>query len=303
MIGPAHRERELQPYQDEPLQQASGTSGKKGYIRLWFGLKDRRSILRRFAHQMPLQVQRALYWDEGLPQMPYVFILSPTGGVVQGDRLEIEINMEANAMAHVTTQSATRVYEMDANYATQDQRIYGAPGSYLEYVPDVIIPNRQSRFLSTLELTLAETAAVFYPEIVMPGRMYKDGEIFQYDMLSSSVRVRRPCGTEVFTERTVIEPRKMRVNSVGRMSAYVVFANIYLLGSASVLRPLYEEIPGQMEFGAEWAEAASWLPDDAGIVYKVVGMNSVVVLDRMRWIWTEFRQAFLHVGLPTQRKY
>ena len=71
----------------------------------------------------PLLVQRALYWDEGMPELACVFIISNSGGILQGDRYAIEIELAAGAQAHVTTQAATKIHEMDANYATQDQDI------------------------------------------------------------------------------------------------------------------------------------------------------------------------------------
>ena len=45
----------------------------------------------------------------------------------------------------------------------------------------------------------------------MGGRKYYgDGELFQFDLSSSTVHAQRPDGTELFTEKFVIEPRERR---------------------------------------------------------------------------------------------
>ena len=114
---------ELRPYQDEPAQMPSGTVGKDGYLRLEFADRGDRSVMAFMDRRVPFLVQRALYWDEAMPQMPCIFIITTTGCVLQGDRMALEIEVGKNAQAHVTTQSATKVHMMNANYALQLQDI------------------------------------------------------------------------------------------------------------------------------------------------------------------------------------
>ena len=150
---------ELRPYQDEPAQMPSGTVGKDGYLRLEFADRGDRSVMAFMDRRVPFLVQRALYWDEAMPQMPCIFIITTTGCVLQGDRMALEIEVGKNAQAHVTTQSATKVHMMNANYASQLQDIVVEEGGYLEYMPDPLIPHRTSRFLSKTRLSVAETCS------------------------------------------------------------------------------------------------------------------------------------------------
>ena len=66
---------ELRPYQDEPAQMPSGTVGKDGYLRLEFADRGDRSVMAFMDRRVPFLVQRALYWDEAMPQMPCIFII------------------------------------------------------------------------------------------------------------------------------------------------------------------------------------------------------------------------------------
>ena len=126
---------ELIPFQDEPKQLPSGSPGKVAHLRLGFERRGDRSILAELYRRAPLIVHRAIYWDEELPEMPCVFIISNAGGILQGDRNTISIEVGAHAQAHITTQSATKIHEMDANYASQIQEIVLHDGAYLEYLP------------------------------------------------------------------------------------------------------------------------------------------------------------------------
>ena len=81
-------------------------------------------------------------------------IISPSGGILQGDRYRIDITLSNNAFAHVTTQSATRIYKMERNFATQMVNVVVEEGSHFEYIPDQIIPFRNSRFYQAVELNV-----------------------------------------------------------------------------------------------------------------------------------------------------
>jgi urease accessory protein len=62
-------------------------------------------------------------WDEHLPGLPCVYVITTSGCLLQGDRLDVSITVGADAMAHVTTQSATKIHQMDAGVAAQSQHV------------------------------------------------------------------------------------------------------------------------------------------------------------------------------------
>lgn len=112
---------ELAQYQSEPAQMRSGAIGKRGYLKLRFAKREQRSILAEMERRVPSLVQKALYWDEEMPELPCVTMISTSGCILQGDRLETDVHVERGACAHITTQSATKVHMMNANYASQTQ--------------------------------------------------------------------------------------------------------------------------------------------------------------------------------------
>ncbi len=68
-----------------------------------------------------------------------VYLLSPTGGVVQNDRYNIHISVGDEAHALFTTQSATKVYRMPEGCADQVIWIEVGRDAVFEFVPDTVI--------------------------------------------------------------------------------------------------------------------------------------------------------------------
>src|SRR5438105_9038994 len=186
---------EVVDYRDEPQQLPAGAPGKDGFLRLGFEHRDGRSMLSELAHRAPLLAQQALYYDEGMPELPHVMMICTAGGVLQGDRYAVEISVGESAEAHVTTQSATKIQEMDANFAARTLDIALADNAYLEYLPDPVIPYRNARFIARTRLRLPPSATLLHSEILLPGRAhYRAGERFEFALFSSLVVVERLTG-------------------------------------------------------------------------------------------------------------
>ena len=99
-----------------------------------------KTIITKKQTQVPLYVQKALHYDLDYPSMAHVFILSPSGGILQGDRYRMDVELRNNAISHITTQGATRIYKMESNYATHMVTLNLKDNSYLEFIPEQIIP-------------------------------------------------------------------------------------------------------------------------------------------------------------------
>lgn len=292
---------ELAPYQDEPAQLPSGSFGKVAYLRLAFERRGERSILAAMERRAPLLVQRALYCDEGMPHLPWVFIITNSGGLLQGDRYALEFSLAPGAFAHVTTQAATKIHEMDANYAAQTQDITLDENAYLEYLPDATIPFRHSRFLTRTHIRIAPTATILYGEILMAGRTHHaDGELFRFDVFSSTVRGERLDGAELFVEKFVIEPARSPLSVTGVMGDFHVFGNVLLLTPPENADAIFREVPAVWDAENRCAAGVSRLPNDAGLVYKVLGVDTGVVRAKVREFWSLVRPRITGMPVPPE---
>ena len=109
---------EISQYDGDVAQMNVGKSGKIGFLELELqNDSDRqKTIITRKQTQVPLYVQKALHYDLDYPSMAHVFILSPSGGILQGDRYRMDVELKNNAISHLTTQGATRIYKMESKH-------------------------------------------------------------------------------------------------------------------------------------------------------------------------------------------
>ena len=217
-------------------------------------------------------MQQALYWDEHLPGLPCVYIITTSGCVLQGDRLDISIAVGPGAMAHVTTQAATKIHGMDANFAAQSQRLSLAEHAYLELLPGPTIPHRHSRFITHTYATVAESATLLSVEVLQPGRKHHGrGKLFEYDLYSSTLTANRPDGTSLFTEKLIAEPWRHPVRQAGVMGKFDVFANVTLVTPQRHADKIFEQVVPGVDTSADCVAGASRLPNDAGLATRCSG--------------------------------
>jgi urease accessory protein len=83
------------------------------------------------SHRGPLIIQRPFY-PEGDPC--HVYLVHPPGGVVGGDELRIDAQLDVGAHALITTPAATKFYRCDGRVSSQTQELR-ASGATLEWLP------------------------------------------------------------------------------------------------------------------------------------------------------------------------
>jgi urease accessory protein len=290
---------ELAAFQDEPLQMRSGTVGKTGFLRLGFEHRGNQTILADLERRSPYMVQRPLYCDAEMPGLAWVFLITTTGCLLQGDRLALDITLGPRAQAHVTTQSATKIHSMEANYAAQTQSISLADDAYLEFLPAPVIPHRQARFASDTRICIAPSATLLYSEIVQPGRKHhRPDECFGASVMSMAMSVARPDGSNLFTEKLLIEPQRYAMRQTGVMDSFDVFANVILCTPKDKADRVYERLEADVDLARGVAFGACRLPNDAGLIYKILGRETAQVKAKVREFWGVVRREVTGADLP-----
>jgi urease accessory protein len=290
---------ELAGFQDEPPQMASGGVGKTGFLRLGFERRGDRTILAELDRRAPYMAQRALYPDPALPDQAWLFVITTSGCVLQGDRLALEVQLAPGARAHVTTQSATKVHSMDANYAVQTQSIALADGAYLEFLPEPLIPHRRARFLSDTRISIAPTATLLYAEIVQPGRKHHHpDEAFGATLLALAVEAARPGGEMLFSEKLVIDPARRPVRQTGVMGAFDALGNVVLVAPKDIADRVHARVEAEVDLAAGVAYGACRLPNDAGLVFKALGRETAQVRASVRRFWAVAREEATGAAIP-----
>ena len=96
----------------------------EGMLKLEFASRNGVTEIVDRYQQAPLHVQKVLHPHPALPGMAWVYVLTVTGGIVQGDRLRTEIVAWDGAQVHVTTPAATKIYRSPAAPSSHRLRIH-----------------------------------------------------------------------------------------------------------------------------------------------------------------------------------
>lgn len=283
-------------YRQEPAQMPSGAPGKEGFLRLDFTCTNEKSILHRLDKRTPLFAQKALYHDEGMPQLPCVTMISTSGCVLQGDRLMLEINVGEYACAHVATQSATKIHSMDANYAAQAQHIRLAENAYLEFMPDPLILHRHARFINDTRIERRKNATLIYSEVIIPGRLHhRQDELFGFDFYSSTIAAADENGSPLFKEKIVLRPNAYPLNVTGVMGDFQLYGCVIVLTDKHHIPTLLQQCASH--YSEEYCYGVSILPGEAGVIFKTLDNNSTRLKQQIRAFWQIARKTILGLDL------
>ena len=254
-----------------------GKTGKIGFLKLTLGFDSQRNktIITEQLSRVPLYVQKALYYDETIPSMAHVFVLSPSGGVLQGDRYRTDIELKNGAISHITTQGATRIYKMNSNYATQMINLNVGKDCYLEFLPEQLIPYKNSRYYQKATFKVDDSATLVYSETIVPGRVAM-GELFDYDVCCLKTLCYDDRQEIKFHDNCILEPKKQTMNSLGIFGNRTVLSMMYVVTKKECVEELYEIINQIFKDNDEIIGGASILPNNSGLSVRILSNSSEV---------------------------
>lgn len=181
------------------------------HARLALGIKrtprgSRIATAERFG---PLHLQKPFY-PEG-PDLAHVYVLHPPGGMVSGDLLEINVCLEPETAALITTPGAGRVYRARPDRTLQHQRVRldVGQGSSMEWLPleTILYPNARTRL--DLDVELAADARFIGWEVTSLG-LPAQGKSFEDGELQQRLQIRRE-GRLVLREQLLLDEQSHAV--------------------------------------------------------------------------------------------
>lgn len=289
-------------YGDEPLQQAPAFGpGKDGVFEATLARASGREtrLLSDYA-KVPYHLTGTLDGDP-VPGLTTLCLQEPTGGVAQGDRHRLDVTARGDARAHLTTQSATKVHSMRANYAHLDATLTAGANSHLEYLPGPTILNEDARCLQTTRVELTESASVIVGDVVVPSGL-SDHEPFSFDHYYSRLEVR--CDDRLICVDTVdLEPVERRPRDPATVGEYDVLGTLYVLAPSEDAESLSDAVYERLRAVDRTESGASELAYGAGVTVRILGHRSADVTGAMTAAWDETRKTIFGVGAPTDRRY
>jgi len=275
---------------------------------LTLALRDGRTRLAHSSTRPPLQVQGVLHPERSLPALALALLSNPTGGIFQGDDHRISVTVDAGAAAHVSTQGATRVHAMPLGLAKQLISLEVAPGGYLEYLPDPLIPYQDSDFQQRTSISVKPGGILVFWDVMTPGRLAM-GEAFQYRRMASHLEVLGEDRLPKYIDSFEIIPSRRNPLLEYVAGPMVPERRAYTLGSMLIIAE--ERDLGQLRRELQETTAANkrvpagvtCLPGQGALGIRALGRECDEVQEILKRCWAKARLHLLGVGIPDPRKY
>lgn len=253
------------------------------------------------SHSGPIYILHPIYTDTLYPEQVFIYTIQLGDGMVEGDRYLLNFTCEPGSAVHITSQSATKIFRMKEDLAYQSVNLTLKDEAFVEYLPDPVIPFRDSRYYQRLDLTIAPTATLIFGEILLPGRV-ACGERHQYTFYHSDVQAVRPDGTLLFADRVHLASLHAPPQSPGRLGAYETAGSLYLLTSRVAARELVDRLRCCLASQTEVLAGVSELPNGCGVCIRLLGCTSMAIKSAFHFAWNDARLAILGLPAPDLRK-
>jgi len=208
----------------------------KAELSLVFRRVGARSVLAERRHEGPLVIQKALY-PEG-PGVCHAVLIHAPGGIAGGDTLAVNLSLEPDARALITTPAATKWYKADGRAAHQAGRFRLAGGAVLEWLPLEAIVFDQADARIEAHVALADGAVFAGWEITCLGRR-ASGEVFRHGGLVQAMEISRD-GRLIWNDRMALSGGdRMLASPVGLGGRHVTGAMV-VAGPAALPTALLE---------------------------------------------------------------
>ena len=128
---------------------------------------DRRDGVTRLAQLYQRDPLRVLFPTPAAGDPPVAVIVTTSGGLVAGDRLDIRVELVPGAVAHVTAAAAEKVYRSTGRTTTIKQTLSIGPGAALEFLPPETILFDGARLRRETRVNLASGSGFLGGDIVL----------------------------------------------------------------------------------------------------------------------------------------
>jgi urease accessory protein len=206
-------------------------AARRGATRLRFAVdREGRIYLASHFATYPHHVTRNFDLDRAAPHAATVYLQSLSGGLAQDDRVALQIATEGEAVAHLTTQAATKVHSMERGYALQLVDLDVRAKSHLEYIADPTICFRRSRLVLRANLcAAAEASAILSESYIWHDPSGTDQMGFETLILETAIR--RPDDVLLALDRSRLTAASFKLSgNPALLGPYRAFGILFAIG-------------------------------------------------------------------------
>ena len=257
--------------------------GWHGHLRLHYRRDGERTV-GHDGHQGPLRVLKAMH-PEG-PGVCHHVLVHPPGGFVGGDRLEVDLRVDAGAHALVTTPGANRFYRSAGEAAVQQVRAAVAALGRLEWLPLETIAYSGCLAENRLVVELAEGAEAIGWDLLalgLPaaGEPFERGSVLQHLELPGRWLER---GRIAAGDRTLLD------GPLG-FAGQRVLATLWFAAGSPIDAARRDALLDAARAGDDAAPLqGATAPNDHVVVLRLLAPRIEPALQRLRKVWEAWRR-------------
>lgn len=235
----------------------------------------------------PLRIQRPLY-PEGL-EVCHTVLVHTAGGMVEGDRLTVDLELQDHSRALVTTAAASKVYGGPGEgVAEQMTTLTLAPQTCLEWFPQETILFDRAWYRQHLRINLAPQSVWCGWEITRFGRTAR-GERFNQGHWQSSLEVWQG-NQPLWLDCQSLLGGSLALESVNGLGGQPVVASLALVGMVLTT----DQLTHLRSLGLSTDSARVGLTRlQAGLLCRYRGSSTTEARQWLLSLWQELRPWYL----------
>jgi len=164
-----------------------GQFGVSGVAEIGFAVSDGAIRLNHLYEKNPLRV---LFPTPAVDDVPVAVLVTTSGGLVAGDRIDIKVKVQKGAKAHVTASAAEKIYRSTKATTHINQMLATETDGWLEFLPPETILFNGARLRRDTRVVLHENTGFLGGGIIVFGRIAM-GERFRQGLLHEAWEVYR----------------------------------------------------------------------------------------------------------------
>jgi len=220
-----------------------------------------RTVLHTARAESPLKLLLPGNHGEGA----WVYVATLGGGLVDGDAIDLRVDVASGACALLGTQASTKVYR-SVRGTSQHLRATVAGGALLALLPDPVSCFEGAIYDQRIDIDLADPdATLVMVDALTCGRVAR-GERWAFTRYTSRTRVTR-AGRPALVDAALLDPRHGELTT--RMGRFDAVATVFVAG------------PRAREVRARMLAAAAAPPARRGCLFSVSPLGEDAALGRL----------------------
>ncbi len=210
------------------------------------------------------------YWNEDVLGLQLV---NPTAGLFSGDELKMKVEIADKAQVALTSPSATRYHTMTEGQARITQEFHIGENAWLDFWPEIIIPQKDSDVIQTTQIHLSENSNMVFLDSLAPGRI-AHGENYTFRRLETCLELNQS-DQLIAKERCILSP------SEGRWPLSVPGWESCYYGAIWIAGPEAEKVINHLQNNSETTDkesqhGASLLSPQLGVI-RIISPSSLLL--------------------------